>query len=59
MSITVDPLAMLRATQALRHGEIISGGSTLTMQVARLLGGGTGSWQASRQIRVALALEGG
>jgi penicillin-binding protein 1C len=34
----VDPLAMLRASwQLLRHGEIVSGGSTLTMQVARLL----------------------
>ena len=56
----VDPLAMLRATaQALRHGEIISGGSTLTMQVARLLeASGTGSWRGKlRQIRVALALE--
>uniref|UniRef100_UPI003AA81155 transglycosylase domain-containing protein n=1 Tax=Thalassospira alkalitolerans TaxID=1293890 RepID=UPI003AA81155 len=56
----VDPLAMLRATaQAVRHGEIISGGSTLTMQVARLLeDSGTGSWRGKlRQIRVALALE--
>ncbi|MEJ1938966.1 transglycosylase domain-containing protein, partial [Nostoc sp. NIES-2111] len=34
----VDPLAMLRAAgQALTHGRIVSGGSTLTMQVARLL----------------------
>jgi penicillin-binding protein 1C len=34
----VDPLALLRAAgQALRHGRIVSGGSTLTMQVARLL----------------------
>jgi penicillin-binding protein 1C len=34
----VDPLAMLRAAaQALRHGRVVSGGSTLTMQVARLL----------------------
>ncbi|WP_417248681.1 penicillin-binding protein 1C [Celeribacter sp.] len=56
----VDPLAMLRAiAQAVRHGEIISGGSTLTMQVARLLeDSGTGSWRGKlRQIRVALALE--
>jgi len=56
----VDPLAMLRAArQALRHGRIVSGGSTLTMQVARLLeGSGTGSWRGKlRQIRVALALE--
>lgn len=34
----VDPLAVLRAiAQALRHGRIISGASTLTMQTARLL----------------------
>lgn len=34
----VNPLALLRAAgQALRHGEIVSGGSTLTMQVARLI----------------------
>ncbi|MCB1377225.1 MAG: penicillin-binding protein 1C [Alphaproteobacteria bacterium] len=34
----VDPVAMLRAAgQALWHGRIVSGGSTLTMQVARLL----------------------
>ena len=40
----VDPLAMLRAMgQALRSGRVVSGGSTLTMQVARLLeNGGTG-----------------
>ncbi|MFY9239445.1 MAG: penicillin-binding protein 1C [Roseovarius sp.] len=56
----VDPLAMLRATaQALWHGEIVSGGSTLSMQVARLMEeGGTGAWAGKlRQIRVALALE--
>lgn len=34
----VDPMALLRAVaQALRHGEVVSGGSTLTMQVARLI----------------------
>lgn len=34
----VDPIAMTRATfQFIVNGEIISGGSTLTMQVARLL----------------------
>lgn len=34
----VDPLALARALlQAVRHGRIVSGGSTLTMQVARLL----------------------
>lgn len=34
----VDPLAMARAIgQAIGHGRIVSGGSTLTMQAARLL----------------------
>ena len=34
----VDPLAMARAlVQLLTHGRVVSGGSTLTMQVARLL----------------------
>jgi penicillin-binding protein 1C len=34
----VDPLALVRAgSQILMHGRILSGGSTLTMQVARLL----------------------
>ncbi|WP_083901179.1 penicillin-binding protein 1C [Azospirillum sp. B4] len=34
----VDPLALARAiAQAVRHGRVVSGGSTLTMQVARLL----------------------
>ncbi len=56
----VDPLAMARALgQALWHRRTVSGGSTLTMQVARLLeDGGTGRWAGKlRQIRVALALE--
>ncbi len=56
----VDPVAMLRAVgQALRNGRIISGGSTLTMQVARLLENGpTGEWHGKlRQLRLALALE--
>ncbi|QHQ33682.1 penicillin-binding protein 1C [Algicella marina] len=56
----VDILAFARAgMQALRRGEIKSGGSTLTMQVARLLeGSGTGRWRGKlRQIRLALALE--
>lgn len=56
----VDPVAMIRAAgQALRNGRLISGGSTLTMQVARLLeDSGTGAWRGKlRQIRVALALE--
>jgi penicillin-binding protein 1C len=56
----VDLRAMARAVgQALWHGEVISGGSTLTMQVARLLEeSGTGRWQGKlRQMRVALAME--
>ncbi len=56
----VDLRAMSRALgQALWHGKIISGGSTLTMQVARLLeNGSTGAWAGKiRQLRVALALE--
>ncbi|MBN9290572.1 MAG: transglycosylase domain-containing protein, partial [Hyphomicrobium denitrificans] len=36
----VDPKAVLRAVgQLLRHGRLVSGGSTLTMQVSRLLDG--------------------
>jgi penicillin-binding protein 1C len=56
----VDPLALLRAAaQAAWHGRIVAGGSTLTMQVARLLEEtGTGAWPGKlRQMRVALALE--
>ncbi len=56
----VDPMALLRAAfQAVTKGEITSGASTLTMQVARLLeNSGTGHIQGKlRQIRVALALE--
>lgn len=56
----VDPLALLRAAgQAALSGRVVSGGSTLTMQVARLLeDSGTGRWQGKlRQIRLALALE--
>ena len=56
----VDPVALLRAgVQALLNGGLVSGGSTLTMQVARLLeDSGTGQWQGKlRQIRLALALE--
>lgn len=36
----IDPLALVRAAgQLVRHGRIISGGSTITMQLARLLDG--------------------
>lgn len=56
----VDARALLRAgVQALRAGEVVSGGSTLSMQVARLMeNSGTGRWRGKlRQMRVALALE--
>lgn len=56
----VDLWAMARAVrQAVVNGRIISGGSTLTMQVARLLeDSGTGQFSGKfRQMRVAWALE--
>ncbi len=56
----VDVRAVLRAGwQALTTGRVVSGGSTLTMQVARLLEQtGTGAWGGKlRQMRLALALE--
>ncbi len=56
----VDPLALVRAIgQAIRHGKPISGGSTLTMQVARLLRGSpTHSFSAKfQQIADAFRLE--
>lgn len=56
----VDGRAMMRAVmQAVTTGGIVSGGSTLTMQVARLLeNSGTGSVRGKlRQMRLAWALE--
>lgn len=56
----IDPIALGRAlAQAIRNGHVVSGGSTLTMQVARLLeDSGTGKVAGKfRQMRVALALE--
>ena len=55
----VNPLALGRAAwQWLRHGEIISGGSTLTMQVARIRYGLKGGWADKlRQLLLALQLE--
>ena len=56
----VDARAMARAVaQAVWNGHVVSGGSTLTMQVARLLEEtGTGALAGKlRQMRVALALE--
>lgn len=56
----VDARAMVRVFwQALRYGRFVAGGSTLTMQVARLLEDGpTGTVAGKlRQMRLALALE--
>ncbi|MFO7920581.1 MAG: penicillin-binding protein 1C [Nioella sp.] len=56
----VDWRAMARAAwQAVTNGRIVSGASTITMQVARLLeDSGTGTWRGKlRQIRLAMALE--
>ena len=56
----IDPYAMVRAAaQAAWNGRVVSGGSTLTMQTARLLEDGTTGAIGGklRQIRVALALE--
>ena len=56
----VDPIGMARAAyQAVRHGRLVSGGSTLTMQVARLLEGrhGKDAKGKFRQMVRALQLE--
>lgn len=56
----VDLRGFARAAwQRITTGRVVSGGSTLTMQVARLLEeSGTGAWGGKiRQIRLALALE--
>ncbi len=57
----VNPWALLRAGwQWLRHGEVVSGGSTLSMQVARLLEPDSSSRSVAgklRQIARALQLE--
>ncbi|WP_242107753.1 penicillin-binding protein 1C [Luteimonas aquatica] len=57
----INPVALLRAGgQWLRSGRIVSGGSTLTMQVARILDGPGGTrspWRKLRQMLRALQLE--
>lgn len=59
----INPLAMARAAaQWLRSGRVVSGGSTLTMQVARILDAEPGErrrslWAKSRQMLRALQLE--
>jgi penicillin-binding protein 1C len=53
----VDPFALARATfQALHAGRVISGGSTLTMQVARMLAPRPRTWRA-KLIEMARALQ--
>jgi penicillin-binding protein 1C len=54
----VDPLALLRAFgQALMHGRIMSGGSTLTMQLARLIEEPQGRTLLAKLKQVARALQ--
>ena len=56
----VDVAALVRSVvMSARHGRVVSGGSTLTMQVARLIDGGKTRSVASkfRQILYAIAME--
>jgi len=54
----VDPLALLRAgAQLVVHGRIMSGGSTLTMQVARLLEPRSGRSIAAKLRQIARAVQ--
>ena len=54
----VNPLALLRAAgQWLRNGGIVSGGSTLTMQVARILDGGDTRSVAGKLRQIARAMQ--
>lgn len=56
--VGVDPVAMVRAAgQLLRHGRIVSGGSTLTMQVARLLQGPAKRGVATKLRQMARAVQ--
>nr|WP_232364635.1 penicillin-binding protein 1C [Desulfosalsimonas propionicica] len=53
----VNPLSMVRAFgQWLRHGEIVSGGSTLTMQTARLRYPGSYGW-SGKLVQIVRALQ--
>lgn len=56
----VDPLAILRATrQNLNSGRVVSGGSTITMQLARMIRGSEkrGLWDKFIEMLMALRLE--
>lgn len=56
----IDPVALVRAAWSnARHGTVVSGGSTITMQVARLLRGRTerGWWDKLVEMHLALRLE--
>ena len=54
----VDPLAMARAAwQLLRQGRIVSGGSTITMQLARLLEGPQKRTLATKLVQMLRALQ--
>jgi penicillin-binding protein 1C len=53
----VDPLALARAaSQNVREGRVVSGGSTLTMQAARALRGASGRGLADKVVEAHLAL---
>jgi len=53
----VDPLALARALgQNIRHGRVVSGGSTLTMQVVRLARKGRPRTYVEKAVEAALAL---
>ncbi len=54
----VDPLALIRAAYLwAKHGRIISGGSTITMQVARLLEGQKGKALSTKIIQMIRAVQ--
>jgi penicillin-binding protein 1C len=56
--IGIDPLAMARATwQFVRHGRVVSGGSTITMQLARLLDGPKQRSLATKLVQMLRALQ--